>query len=339
MEWIINHPSIFKIVLGGRGIGKTYGALEYFIRNKAYFIFMRTTDTQMQSLSTPQLNIFNSINQSYNLNLQTFPLKKSAYFYAPAELDEGKIIQSGDDIGMGLALSTIANLRGFSAEKVTHICYDEFIAEKHVKKFYQQGDAFFNAYETINRNRELQGKPPVKVLLMSNDNDVESEILYSLKVVDVIRKMIYNNRDISYNPDRGLLIVNAYNSPISSQKENTALYKMISGGSFRKMALENRPYNDFSKIASMPIKEYKPLVVLNSDDFENPIVIYEHKSTGDYYISEHYMSASFVYNLDDDMGRMDFRRSWGRLINSYIRGGVKFETYHCEMVIKKYLLS
>ena len=41
---------------------------------------------------------------------------------------------------------------------------------------------FFNLYETVNRNRELEGKEPVKVYMLSNSTSLDNEILAELSI-------------------------------------------------------------------------------------------------------------------------------------------------------------
>ena len=58
MEYIINLPVPFIFVLGGRGTGKTYGALKYLLDNDKRFIMMRRTQTQVDMIKDSAFNPF-----------------------------------------------------------------------------------------------------------------------------------------------------------------------------------------------------------------------------------------------------------------------------------------
>ena len=54
------YPFIF--IVGGRGIGKTYGALKYVYENDIFFMYMRRTQSQIDLVNKEQFNPFNAIN-------------------------------------------------------------------------------------------------------------------------------------------------------------------------------------------------------------------------------------------------------------------------------------
>ena len=156
--------SPFIVVMNGRGTGKTFGALEYVIEHNVKFILMRRTQTQVELLRTDELSPFKAVNRIKGWDIKVNPINKyvSGVY---REQDEAEEL-----CGYILALSTFSNLRGFDASDVKLVIYDEFIPEPHDRPIKQEGNAFLNCYESINRNRELDGQPPLKVLLLSNTN-------------------------------------------------------------------------------------------------------------------------------------------------------------------------
>ena len=82
-----------------------------------------------------------------------------------------------------LALSTISNVRGFDATDRDVLIYDEFIPERHERPIKDEATAFFNAIETIQRNRELEGKDPLTVLCLANANELANPLFIELKLV------------------------------------------------------------------------------------------------------------------------------------------------------------
>ena len=56
MAGIIERGDTFNFLVGGRGIGKTYGAIKYCIEHKIKFIYMRRTDTIIQTIVNSELS-------------------------------------------------------------------------------------------------------------------------------------------------------------------------------------------------------------------------------------------------------------------------------------------
>ena len=239
-----------NVITGPRQVGKTYGVLQMMIEDRRPFILMRRTVEEVQFLG---------INQEVN------PFK----VYEPEHqitMDRaGKIlnIKEGDDIiGICLGLPTVATIRGFSAGRFTDIVFDEFIPEKHVVQRKTEGDALLNAYTTINGNRELEGRPPVRLWLLANSNNINSPILTALGLVDPILRMREKHQEV-FQKD-GVLIVQPESRNIISKRKETAMMKHLkdtgSAQRFTGMALENEfSYNDNTFVGKMPMQGLRPL--------------------------------------------------------------------------------
>ena len=55
---ILSYNVAFNFLVGGRGIGKTYGALKYVVDNNIPFVFMRRTQTQLDVLMKDEYQPF-----------------------------------------------------------------------------------------------------------------------------------------------------------------------------------------------------------------------------------------------------------------------------------------
>ena len=60
-DTIIDYRFPFTVIVGGRAIGKTFGILDYCIKNKKQFIYMRRSQSMVEQLSTDALNPIKSI--------------------------------------------------------------------------------------------------------------------------------------------------------------------------------------------------------------------------------------------------------------------------------------
>lgn len=318
-------PYIF--IVGGRGIGKTYGALKEAYENDIFFMYMRRTQSQVDLVNKKEFNPFRSYSEDTGVVIEpkTFTKYNSVF---QEILDE----ETTRDIGYTCALSTISNLRSFDASNVDLLIYDEFIAEKHERPIKYEGNAFLNAIETIGRNRELKGKKPLQVLCLANAMDLANPIFLELGLVNVAMKMRQTGRTCQYDLKRGYMLINLDITPIGRKKQDTALYRLSSGDSeFARMALENDySFEEIGDIRSRSLKEYTPLVSCGE------ICIYRHKSDRLYYVSAH-KSGTPVEFTSGESDRVRFRKMYGYLIVAHIHNRVEFESYECQVLFERYL--
>ena len=240
--------------------------------------------------------------------------------YFSVKDEEGNDIPSGPCIGEICALSAIANLRGFDTSDIEYIIFDEFIPEKSSAKQKYLGDALLNAYETINRNRELFGKDPVKLFALANSNDLGNDIFISLGLVRAVEKMSRKGSEFYQDRKRGITVIMLSQSVISEKKRKTALYQLTKGSEYEKMALDNDfAYDDRFNIRTMPIREYRPLFSWGG------ITCYEHKSSSQFYVTFHLSGSPDIF--EGEVGRKECRRIYASIWKEYYAGRVYFETY------------
>ena len=322
----INYCWIY--VIDVRGGGKTFGALSYACRRadegKGAFIYMRRTQEQCDLISRNEFSPINALNKIHGWDLIMSPVtkKNSAIYHSEVDKD-GKTILKGPYLGITAGLSTFRNLRGLSLEDVTLLIYDEFVPERHERGLKSEGYALLQAYETINRNRELAGKPPLICLCLGNADDLGNNVFMDLGWTDRAEWMVKNNKEVYLDRERRTAIYIPHSSPVAAGKAETALYKMAGQSRFTDMAIKNRfAQEGITTIISRPIKEYTPLVSIPY------LCIYKHKDRREYYATEHIQGSPDAYQ-DDDIDMDRFRRKYIYLWDAYMREDIKFETYSC----------
>lgn len=316
----------FNFVVGGRGTGKTYTALKTVKEDEQKFMFMRRTQSQAELINKPDFSPFKSLNTDNGWNVVTKPITKyNAGFYDTLKEDA-----EGLPIGYTCALSTISNVRGFDAQDVKILIYDEFIPERHERPIKNEGAALLNAYETINRNRELKGVKPLQLLCLANSNDLSNPIFMELGLVKKAERMQRKGQEISIDRNRGIGIFMLNESPISSQKRNTALYKVTSGSEFERMSLDNNFANaDYSNVVVRPLIEYRAVVAVGE------LCIYSHKNNGKLYVSTHCSGSPVRFSSGEhDLDR--FRKVYSWIWVEYMQNNVEFEEILCEILLTKY---
>lgn len=317
-EYILSKKCPFTLVIGGRGTGKTYGALCYALDHDKNMAFIRRTQTQIDLLSKPDLNPFQAIAYDRDIQIYTEPASKQHSLIFNGTGDQR--IQ----IGFMAALSTFSNMRGFSSDQTDLLIYDEFIPELHERAIHNEETAFFNMYETINRNREISGRDPLQCLLLSNSNFLASPILLALGLSDILPAMRDKGQTEYINRSRGIALFNLWNSPISEAKRHTALYKAMAGSSFNQMALDNSfALDDLRDISPRSLKGCKLLARIGK--------IYLYKDpAGTWYVSMH---GAGTPKREYEITPEDVRRfkaenpmCWSRIMQRKIR----YENFQCK---------
>lgn len=318
---IISAGYTFNFITGGRGIGKTYGFIKYFIDNDIPFILLRRTEIETQLQTDPKTS-------SVSVYLDTLGTSFHTMLH-------GKKIRSlyrddnDHEICICAALSTFASLRGIDLSKYKYILYDEFITEPHVRALKMEGLALSSAYETINRNRELSGVDPVRLFALSNSLNIANDIFMHFDLVTPAETMIGSGQEV-YTSGRVMLLI-LQNSPISKAKADTALYDAASE-EYAKMAIQNQfILNDFRYVKKQPLKEYRPIWSVGS------LYIYEHKSRPEYYVTFTRAKLAKSQTYGDnymDLKRMqrDHIRTWW----NYLDGMIKFDSYKAVSLFEKY---
>ena len=331
---VLSYPVPFHFMVGGRGTGKTYGALKYMVEHDIKFVFMRRTQTQLDVIRKEEYQPFKKLNTDMAWDIHPITLTKYSSGLYHCERDKNGKWQpkeGSDPVGLMLALSTISNVRGFDATDRDVLIYDEFIPERHERPIKDEANAFFNAIETIQRNRELEGKDPLKVLCLANANELANPLFINLKLVKKSMALMRKGIEFDLDRSRECALYILRESKISEAKRDTALYKLTRGTTFEAMALDNN-FEDMVgvKVSSKNLKEYRPIVCIGE------ICIYKHKSERRYYVSMHKMGAPEEYSISE-ADVMRFRHKYVYLLDAYLYDNIDFEEYACETLFRKYI--
>lgn len=320
----------FNFIIGPRGGGKTYGAIHLLDKKyKRKGIWMRRTQTEIDLMLSKirgddfKINTFEDYGIKNGLNMDVWRINKQVGAFGNIKNDEQAMW------GHLVALSTLSNIRGFSGSYANILVYDEFIAESHRKQIKNEAEAFLNAYETINRNREFEGKDPIKTYLLSNSNSLQNApILYYLNLIEVIRKMKKDHKFIKVLPKRGVTITLTQQLEFVEKKKITAIGKLTEGTSYATMAFDNDfAYDDFSYVESKNIKNYKPVCQI-----AGITMMVSLNSSFIYFTVKSYNNIRNYHDFKDDIIRynMDYGR---KVYQQYLMGNVYFQNYAIKIKI------
>lgn len=316
-DYFCTLPRSFIMVVGARGVGKTYGLMKWLIEHQEPFVYMRRLQAQLDISGSESGNPFRKLNADMGLEIRPHKNKKLLEFVNGDRL-----------VALGASLSTVATIRGFDFSGFNYIVFDECVPMAGEKPIKSEFDAFLNFYETVNRNRELEGAAPVRCMMLGNANQLLNPYYTGWKFTKTALKMISGNQMIYTTPDKTRTMVLLFDSPISAKKAGTALYKNASSG-FLSMALDNAFRTDATNIRSEPLREYNHLVSVGE------IGIYRHKSERRYYVSN--ITATPYYE-DYGIKLRQFQNDFWLLRAMYMDSKIFFfETYENEILFREYM--
>lgn len=313
----------FTIFVGGRGTGKTYSALRGAYASHEGFILLRRTLEEMDLAAA--FNPFAQLNKDYDWKVIPQKISKKVYGFYNGIEEEGILKPVGAPVGLIMGLSGIAASRGMGTETAAYnlMIYDEFIPEAHVHELQEEASALFNAYETINRNRELDGGEPMRLICLSNANGMGNPLFQELKIVRKMEKLLMKGSGCYKDPDRGLAVyLLKPSSEFERAKRQTAIARLTQGTKYAAMAYGNEfGYDDFSRIGSRKLVGAYPWLEVG------PAKIWMYKGSGEAYAT--YARGSFAYSYKEglDADRILARRRHGMAFKDmYASGAILFES-------------
>lgn len=323
MKKIIEMKLPFNYIVGGRGTGKTYGTLNYLLNEDTRFMYMRRTQTQTDIINqyefSPAKSICNDNNWDYDVKVIT----KGCY---------GVFINDNNQASYyNVALSTFSNIRGFDASDVTHMVYDEFIPEIHERPIKNECHALLNAYETVNRNRELKGQPPVQLICLANANNMANEIFITLNYIQIVDKMKKRNQEIYINSEKGVGIFLLRDSKISELKSDTALYKMAADTDYSDMALNNKfkAESERDNVVSVKLIEYKAFVKWDV------ITFYKHKYNNIIYCAIDKNDKNIPIYTKSEIDKRRFVNDYANVWIACMKNNLLYESYTVKALLTK----
>lgn len=266
----LNVPEIAKlncwlnVIIGKRQIGKTYGVSKFLLDQKKKFIYLRRTEKELELITdNDDLNPFLALEDvGYHITIER--TGKHSYKIGEYELDEdNRRVVTGEKVADAFNLLTLAQMRGFDGSAYSDILLDEFIPINFIPVRASEGDAVADIYTTVNGNRELKGKDPLRLWLLANANNIRNPVLDTFDIVPIIERLM-RSQDEYYYKD-GVFIAMPESERIIEKRSQTALMKHLSrkGGKYYRMVMNNQfAYNDLHKIKPLRIKGMQPLVCI-----------------------------------------------------------------------------
>ena len=172
---VLSQNAVYNFIIGGRGLGKTYGAKKHvikkFLRHGEQFIYLRRYKTEMGAKSSFFADI-----------MEEFP---GEVFRVEGHLAQilDKERSTDDDqkwltMGYFIALSNAQSKKSIAYPDVTTIIFDEFIIEKGAIHYLPDESKVFNDfYSTVDR-----WKDKTRVLFLANALTIMNPYFLAFKI-------------------------------------------------------------------------------------------------------------------------------------------------------------
>ena len=170
---IMSYNSVYNFIVGGRGIGKTYGAktkaVENYLKRGEEFIYLRRYKEDLRTRMTWFADISHQWPEyGFRVNGMEAQMTRNP--------DDKK--PTWETMGYFISLSNAQNKKSVAYPKVTWIIFDEFIIETGVNH-YLKGEArvMLDFYSTVDRYQDR-----VRVMFLANSVSIMNPYFIEYKI-------------------------------------------------------------------------------------------------------------------------------------------------------------
>ena len=284
------------VVFGGRGTGKTYGALKGGYFENIRFVYAKRTKKDVNLICTSMkknnkfkdidadvdFSPFKSVNRDCNINVRGIPIDDGIGAFFNCGEDGNPY---GRPVGYILAAAGVKDIKGFDLSDCDWFIFDEFVPKIYERISRGEGEEIMDMYETISRDRELRGRPPLKMLCFANADNASCSLTNVLEITDDIAELATQDAGYKYIEERGIFIRKLKNKAFSEAKKKTKIYQAMYNTQWGKMAFENEfSFNDFSNVKKNNLKNCSPYCYFKHKN--RTYYIYLKNDTGEFFITE-----------------------------------------------------
>lgn len=185
---VLSYNAIYNFVVGGRGIGKSYGAkkraIDDAIKRGREFIYLRRYTKELTSSRDTFMADIEHLYPEHDFRTHNGKLQYTAFVDPDSFEDESeynKALKARDwtTAGHFIALVTAQHKKSVAYPNVYTIIYDEFIIEKGALRYLpSEHVAFNNFYSTVDRWNDR-----VKVLFLANSVSIMNPYFIAYDIV------------------------------------------------------------------------------------------------------------------------------------------------------------
>lgn len=225
---LLSYNAMWNFLVGGRGLGKTYGAkkraIKRAIEKHEQFIYLRRYEEELKNLDT----FFSDLQHEF----PQWDLRADGrrFVMAPISSRDNKK-REWVTIGYAIPLSTAQKQKSIPYPLVTTIIFDEFIIERGLIRYLpSEADVFRNFYLTVDRQQDK-----TKVFFLANSVSIANPYFIEYNILpdeddEYIRDPTPNRYWIAHFPKA---------EDFANSVKKTRFGQFISGTEYEKYAVGN----------------------------------------------------------------------------------------------------
>jgi hypothetical protein len=303
---VLSYNRILNMIIGARGIGKSYGWKEYpikrFLKHGEQMIYIKRYKSDLKKVGT----YFDDIAHAF----PEHEFKVKGY----------DLMIDGKQYGWAFPLSMWQSLKSTAFPNVTTIVFDEFIREKDNSSYIpNEVEALLNVMDTVFRNRDN-----VRCVCLSNSVSVVNPYFLYFNIVPNINKR--------FNAYENIVVEIPESKDFSEERRKTKFGRLIDGTEYGSMSLDNEFVNDSDVFIGKRTKDSKYKFTIVYKGMEMGIWVDVDESLM-YMSTAHDPSSKHVYALstDDLKENMLLLNGWKqhyhlmKMVSAFKKGMLRFE--------------
>lgn len=269
-ERIVSFNALLNLIIGERGVGKTYGfktfAIKRFLNKGKQFAYIRRYDTDLEASigSSNDNKFFEQVKNEFpNNEFKVTKSKKVRKLYI-----DNKIC------GYALPLSSADSLKSSTYENVDIIIFDEFMLKERSSQHYlrNEPEIILDLIETIGRLRDI------RVYCLGN------AISSTCPLMSYFDLSLPYNTDIKLFKENTIAVEYIKNEKYREVKKASRFGKLIDGTRYGKYAIDNEFLTDSKAFIRKKDKNARFYFILYVNgktygiwrDFKNQVIYVSH---------------------------------------------------------------
>lgn len=290
---LLSHNATFNFCVGGRGLGKTYGAKKYAIKRAIYrseqFVYLRRFKSELAYRTEFFMDVGQEFPDYYfrTIGTQAQMVHKDVVPGGghPDEAPKGEKVP-WRTIGFFFALSNAQSRKSIALPRVTTIIFDEFIIEKGLLNYLpDETNVFNNFYSTVDRWQDK-----TKVFFLANSVSIMNPYFIDYDIEP--------NSEFVKRGDGFIAVHFASAAKFASQVLQTKFGKFISGTEYADYAVGSVFADNNEFLVARKSSEAAYMATIQTEKTEFSVWVDHKSSPFVYYIQVGRPKNETIWTLD-----------------------------------------
>lgn len=250
---LLSYNRYLNMVIGGRGIGKTYGIKKFlikrFLEHGEQFVYLRRHKSNLKDGTVAKF--FDKISNEEEFKNVEFKVKGFTFYI------------NGKECGFAIPLSGWQSRKGSEYPNVYNIFMDEFLKEEDSTHYLpNEPQALLSMAESIFREKIIFDTEKVRIICASNSTTVANPYFIYFKLLPDITK-----RFNTFKHNKEIVIEIPTMLEFKEKKLSGRFGELIKGTNYADISIENKFVYDKNDFLMKRTKESKFKFAIDFDGF------------------------------------------------------------------------